>query len=151
MKKLIMNLQLFTGHSVTIYKDDHMTTASASPNSSVDKDAEVTLTLTPASGYEVDQILVLSGGVTVDKATKKFAMGESNVVLAVTSKANNLYKIVENCEVVINGSKTKLTRNITLVKGPNGDIVGVDCAGTAVTLDAGTVAELVRSGAIVKI
>lgn len=151
MKKLIMNLQLFSGHSVTVYKDSNMTTASASPNSSVEADTEVTLTLTPASGYEVDQIIVLGGGVTVNKETKKFAMGDANVVLAVTSKADNLYKIVENCDVVINGAKTSLIRNMTLVAGPSGAVIGVDCTGTAITLAAEVVASLVKSGAIVKI
>lgn len=151
MNLLIMNLQLFAGHSVTVYKDSNMSAASASPSSNVEADTEVTLTLTPASGYEVDQIVVLGGGVTVNKATKKFAMGDANVVLAVTSKANNLYKIVENCDVTINGAKTSLIRNMTLVAGPSGAVIGVDCTGTTITLAAEVVASLVKSGAIVKI
>ena len=64
MKK-IMNLQLFAGgHSVTVLKDAHMTTASASSTSDVQAEATVTLTLTPATNYELDTVEVLAGGVT---------------------------------------------------------------------------------------
>ena len=82
MRKL--NLQIFAGgHTVTVHKDAHMTTASASSTSDVQKDAEVTLTLTPASGYEVAEIEVISGGVTIttEDDTTGFVMGNEDVVL----------------------------------------------------------------------
>ena len=146
-----MNLQLFAGSlTVTVYKDANMTTASASPASALEEGDKVTLTLTPASGYEVDQVIVLSGGVTVDMEEKEFEMGESNVVLTVTSKPNNLYKVVENCFVSINGVKTEFRRNMTLEIGKTGAIVGVTSNGTAITLNDG-VQNLIDQGVLVKI
>ena len=153
MKKIRMNLQMFAGSlTVTVYKDSGMTTASASPASSLAEGDTVTLTLTPASGNEVDQVIVLSGGVTVDMATKKFDMGESNVVLCVTSKDATTYKVVENCYCNVNGSVTNLVRDMKIVKGPNGAIIGVDSAGTDLgSLSADIVNQLVASGVLVKI
>lgn len=148
MRKL--NLQLFTTYTVTVYKDDHMTTATASPNSSVATDADVTLTLTPDTGYEVDQIIVLSGGVTVDKATKKFTMGTANVVLAVTSKKSNLYRVTENCDVYINGAKTRLNKNVEVVLTKQGGICDVNCAPAEVTVND-AVQSLIDQGILVKI
>ena len=147
-----MDLPFFTGSTVTVYKDSHMTTATASPNSSVAKDATVTLTLTPASGYEVADIEVLAGGVTVhqDDSTVSFACGESDVVLNVKSQKNNEYKVVENCEVNINGSKTTLTKNVTAVFSACGGLADVTCSPTTVTLDAETVRQLVADGILVK-
>lgn len=150
MRKL--NLQLFTGSTVTVYKDAHMTTASASPNSSVAKDATVTLTLTPASGYEVADIQVLAGGVTVhqDDDTVSFVCGESDVVLLVTSQKNNEYKVTENCNVYVNAAKTQLVKNVTTVYAANGAIADVECSPTAVTLNAEIIADLVAEGVLVK-
>lgn len=147
-----MNLQFFTGSTVTVYKDGHMTTASASPNSSVAKDAKVTLTLTPASGYEVADIEVISGGVTIheDDGTFSFSCGETDVVLEVTSQKNNEYRVIENCDVSINGSKTSLVKNVTPVFSANGGLAGISCTPATVTLDAETVRSLVEAGIIVK-
>ena len=146
MRKL--NLQLFAAN-VTVYKDGHMTTASASPSSSVASGTEVTLTLTPESGYEVDDVEVISGGVTVNLKTKKFTMGSSAVVLYVKSKANNLYKVTETCEVIINGGKTTLAKNVTVVLTPDGVVSGVECEGTAITLND-AVQQLIDQGILVK-
>ena len=152
MKKIWMDLQTFAGSlTVTVYKDAGITTATASPASSLAKDDEVTLTITPASGYEVKEYICLSGGVTVDPATKKFTMGENNVVLCVTSKDATTYKVVENCYISINGSVTKLARNMKIVKGANGAIIGVDCDGTDLgDVSADALKQLVAAGAIVK-
>ena len=150
MRKL--NLQLFTGSTVTVYKDAHMTEASASHNSSVAKDATVTLTLTPASGYEVKDIIVIAGGVTVhqDNTTISFACGETDVVLYVTSQKNNEYKVIESCNVYVNGAKTQLVKNVKPVFSANGALADVECTPTAVTLDAAIVADLVAEGILVK-
>jgi hypothetical protein len=148
MRKL--NLQLFATYTVTVYKDDHMNTATASPNSSVATDADVTLTLTPATGYEVDQIIVLSGGVTVDKETKKFKMGTANVVLAVTSKKSNLYRVTETCDVYINGAKTRLNKNVEVVLTKQGGICDVNCVPAEVTVND-AVQSLIDQGILVKI
>jgi len=150
---MIMNLQLFAGgHSVTVNKDAHMTTASASSTSDVQAEATVTLTLTPASNYEVANVEVLAGGVTIhqDGTTVSFTMGSENVIINVTSQKNNLYKVVENCDVTINGTKTSLVKNVTPIYTACGGLADVECTETAITLDAAVVAEMVKAGIIVK-
>ena len=151
----ILNLQLFAGgHSVTVVKDANMTTASASSSSDVAKDATVTLTLTPASNYEIANVEVVAGGVTIeqDGDTVSFTMGEENVIIAVTSRKNNLYKIFENsyCQVN-NGTVTKLTRNVSYEYGPGGNITAVNCTPTEISLSADIIANLVQAGAIEKL
>lgn len=150
--KLDLNLQYFvdTTYTVTCYADAGFSAFSASPASGA-KGTEVTLTITPATGYELDTVDVVSGGVTVNLTTKKFTIDEANVVLNAKSKANNKYKVVENTTVNINGTKTELIRNMTVQYGPSGAIVGVESSGTAITLSSEIVAELVKAGIIVKI
>ena len=152
MKKFHLDLQRFTGITVTCQNTGNFTAFSASPNSSVAKDATVTLTVTPASGYELDTIEVISGGVTIvygDAIT--FTAGETDVVLTAKAKKNNLYKITENAYVSVNGSVTRLQRNMIVKRGPSGAVVGVDCTPTEVTLDAGLIAELVEAGVLIKV
>jgi len=153
MKHLNMDLQLFAGSlTVTVYKDSGITTATASPSSSLAEGDQVTLTITPASGYEVKEYICLAGGVTVDPATKKFTMGEASVTLCVTSKDATTYKVVENCYTNVNGTVVELKRNMKLVKGANGAIIGVDCNGTDLgDLNADVVKQLVAAGVLVKI
>jgi hypothetical protein len=149
-----MDLQRFAGSlTVTVYKDAHMTTASASPSSSLAKDDTVALTITPASGYELDEIEVIEGGVTPEYDEDDgwgFTMGEADVVLYVKSKKDNLYKIVENTLVWVNGSKTELKRNMKLVLGKNGAVVDVESSGSAVTVNADVVKSLVDQGVLIK-
>ena len=149
-----LDLQRFAGgHSVTVYKDSHVTTATPSSDTDVQKNADVTLTLVLADGYEVDDIEVVAGGVTVTLTsdTYGFKMGEADVVLNVKSKKNNLYKIVENTWVWVNGSGTELKRNMVIERGANGAITGVSCTGTAVTVSADIVASLVAQGVLIKL
>ena len=115
--------------------------------------ATVTLTVTPSTGKELDEIEVVSGGVTIEYGEDSitFKMKSANVVLNAKGKKNNLYKIVENCDVWVNGTKTTLRRNMQLEKGPNGAIVGVTTSGTAVTLSSEIVADLVKAGTLIKI
>jgi len=149
-----MNLRLFDDptYTVTVYKDEHMSAASASPDTGVAKDATVTLTLTPASGYEVADVEVISGGVTIyegDSVT--FTMGTANVVLNVKSQADNKYKVTENCYCCLNnGAPVLLRRNMELVYGKNGAIIDIKGTPTAVTLSADIIANLLESGVIVK-
>lgn len=151
-----LDLQKFAGSlTVTIIKDDNSkwSAASASPASSLAKDDSVALTVTPATGYEVDEIEVIAGGVTVtydEDDGYSLVMGESNVTLFFKAKANNLYRIVENTTVWINGSKTELTRNMTLKRGVNGAIVDVEGNPSAITLSADIVSALLKNGAIIK-
>ena len=148
-----LNLQLFAGgHSVTIYKDAHMTTASASSDTDVQKNATVTLTLTPASGYEVANVEIISGGITITEGDSiSFKMGEADVVLNVTSQKNNDYMVLENCYCCVNnGTPTKLTRNVSYKYGPSGEIIGVDYTPTTITLSADLKAQLIEAGVIVK-
>lgn len=151
-----MNLQRFAGSlTVTVIKDANAnwSAASVSPASSLAKDDTVTITATPATGYEIDEIEVIAGGVSIydDDGTLKFDMGESNVTLFFKAKASNLYQIVENTYVSVNGTVTKLTRNMMLKYGVNGAVIGVEGGGSAVTLSADIVNALVKSGALVKI
>ena len=146
-----LNLQYFTGSSVTVYRDAGASAFSASPNSSVAKDAEVTLTVTLASGYEVDEYEVIAGGVTVNPTTKKFACGDSDVVIYLKTKKNNVYAVTEDTEVNINGTKTTLSKNVQLLKTKNGGVYGATVNGTELTIDAAVIAQLVADGIIVKI
>lgn len=147
-----MNLQYFAGSlTVTVYKDAGMTTASASPSSSLAKGDTVTLTLTPASGYEVADVEVVSGGVTITEGeTIGFKMGETDVVLYVKSHSTSKYKVVENCFCAVNGTVTRLQRNMEIVYGVNGAIVGVKGSETTISLSADMIANLEKSGVIVK-
>lgn len=150
---MLLNLQLFAGSlTVTVNKDAHMTTASASPSSSLAKDDKVTLTLTPASGYEVAEIEVIAGGIShiYQGETVWFEMGEADVELYVKSQANNKYKIVENCYVAVNGSVTRLQKNMQFVYGKTGAVIDVDSTPTAITLSADLIENLLESGVIVK-
>ena len=155
MKKIPLNLQYFDDptYSVTCYKDGHMTTFSASPNSSVAKNADVALTVTPASGYELDEIEVIAGGVTPEFKNNAwgFKMGEANVVLYAKSKGNNVYAVVEPVVVSINNSVTSLAKNVKLMQTANGGVYEAVVSGTAITFDAAVIKELVKAGAIVKI
>ena len=147
-----LDLQYFAGgHSVTLYKDAGVTTFTASADSDVAKDAEVTLTVVFASGYELDEYEVIAGGVTVNPSTKKFTMGNENVVIYLKSKADNKYAVVEDTDVNINGTKTHLAKNVTLQKSANGGVYGATVSGTAITIDAATVAQLVSAGVLVKL
>lgn len=151
MKKL--NLQRFAGSlTVTCQNTGNFTAFSASPASSLAKNDTVTLTVTPASGYELDTIDVVSGGVTIEYGDDSitFKMGESNVVLTAKAKKNNLYKVVENTYVWVNGSKTELIRNMKLIRGANGAIVDVETSGSEVSICADVVASLVEQGILVK-
>ena len=146
-----LDLQYFAGgHSVTLYKDSHVTTFTASADSDVQKNAEVTLTVVLASGYEVDEYEVIAGGVTVNETTKKFTMGEADVVIYLKTKANNKYIVTEDVDVVINGTKTHLGKNIKLQQN-GGKVYGATVSGTAITFDAAVVAQLVADGTLVKI
>ena len=152
MKKL--NLQQFAGgHSVTVYKDSHVTTATPSSDSDVQKDAEVTLTLVFGTGYELDEIEVVTGGVKVelDDETWGFTMGEADVVLNVKSKKNNAYIVTENTWVWVNGSGTELKRNMKIEKGANGEIFAVTSTPTALSISADVIASLVKQGVLVKV
>lgn len=154
MKDFELNLQHFDDpatYTVTCYSDAGFSAFSASPASGA-KNTEVTLTVTPASGYELDDIEVVAGGVTVNMKTKKFTIGEANVVLNAKSKGNKMYKITENTFCCVNGTVTNLVKNMKLVVGPNGAIVGVDCTPTDLSsLSADILAALVASGAAIKV
>ena len=150
------NLQQFAGSlTVTIVKDanDNWSAASASPSSSLSEGDAATLTATPATGYEIDDIEVIAGGGTVykDGSALKLVMGSANATLFFKAKKNNLYKVVEETPVWINGTKTLLKRNMKVITGPNGAVIDVECSGTEVTVSADVVKELVKAGALVKI
>lgn len=148
-----LNLRMFDGHSVTCYKDAGASAFTASPYSSVAKDAEVTLTVTLAAGYEVAEYEVIAGGVTVDPATKKFTMGDADVVINLKTKANNKYMVTEECKACLNdGAWTVLHKNTVISLTPNGvpKAITVEDGGTTVTVNA-AIQNLIDQGILVKI
>lgn len=149
--KMILNL-FAGGHSVTVQKDANITSASASATTDVAKDAEVTLTVTPATNYEIAEYEVLAGGVTVNPSTKKFVMGEADVVIVVHSKLANNYMVTEETSVCINESRTVLHKNTVVQVTPNGVPKGVTVeSGGTVIADSDAVGYLVDQGILVKI
>ena len=146
-----LNLQYFAGgHSVTLYKDAGASAFTASADSDVQQNAEVTLTVTLASGYEVKEYEVIAGGVTVNPSTKKFTMGTADVVINLKTQKNNLYAVTEDTVVNINGTKTSLGKNVKLLKAANGAIYGAQVTPTEISIDAATIAQLVSAGILVK-
>lgn len=150
-----LNLQYFAGgHSVTCYRDAHASAFSASSNSDVQANATVTLTVTPASGYTVDEIEVVQGGVEVkfEDNAWTFKMGSADVVLYLKTKSTTTFKVVENCFTAVNGTVTELKRDMILKYGPNGAIIGVDSNGTSLSsLSADILANLKAAGVIIPI
>ena len=148
-----MILDLFAGgHSVTLYHDAGASVFSASATSDVAKDAEVTLTVTLETGYEVAEYDVIAGGVTVNPTTKKFTMGEENVVIVLKTKKNNLYLVTEECSGSVNGQKFALHANTTIELSKTGvpTAVKVKNGGTEVTVNA-AIQNLIDQGILVKL
>ena len=108
-----------SGHSVTVVKDSNITTATASSTSGVEEETEVTLTITPATGYEA-VTEVLAGGVTIED--NKFEMGEEDVVISVKGKKANTYRVTEETMVNSNDNPVRLHRNVVLHFSANGAI-----------------------------
>ena len=153
MKKFHFNLQMFAGgHSVTVYGDAGVSSISASATSDVAKDTEVTLTVTLASGKEVDEYEVIAGGVTVNASTKKFTMGESDVVIYLKTKADNKYLVTEECLCCVNDARVVLHKNSKVVLTPNGvpKEVVAESGGASVTVTP-AVQNLIDQGILVKI
>ena len=148
-----MILDLFAGgHSVTVLKDAHITSASASATSDVQKNAEVTLTVTPATNYEIAEYDVLTGGVTVDPATKKFTMGEADVQIVVRSRKANNYLVTEETSVCVNDNKIELHKNAKVFLTANGVPKGVEAeSGGTVIAASDAVQSLIDQGILVKI
>lgn len=147
-----LDLQVFAGHSVTVYGDAGVSSVSASPNSSVAEEAEVTLTVTLESGKEIDEYEMIAGGVTVNPTTKKFAMGDENVVIFVKTKANNKYQVTEPVMISVNDVKVKLNPNTHLLLTPNGapKEITITNGGAAIT-NNDVVQSLIKQGVLVKI
>lgn len=130
-----MILDLFAGgHSVTVVADAGMTTASASATSDVQKNAEVTLTLTPDTGYEVKEVEVLAGGVTYNPSTKKFVMGDADVIIVVRTRATTSFLVTEEIMLAVNDTRVQLHKNAKVVLTPNGVPKAVIADGGAATI-----------------
>lgn len=138
-----------TTYTVTVYKDAHITTATPSANSGA-QNTEITLTITPASGYEVDEYQVISGGVTVNPTTKKFKIGTANVVIFVRSKKNNLYMVTEPCTINVNDNPHTYQKNTVLSITKTGGVKGFSSEGTEITLND-AVQSLIDQEILVKI
>ena len=153
-----LNLHLFDDpatYTVTCHADSGYTAFSASPASGA-KNTTVTLTITPKSGKEVDEIEVVAGGVTLetsDEGVVSFKIGEANVVLYAKSKADNLYLVTEECKACLNGGAwTVLHKNAKVVLTPNGvpKAVVAENGGESVTVNA-AIQNLIDQGILVKI
>ena len=77
--------------------------------------------------------------------------GQEHTAEAFEHQANNKYAVVEDTVVNINGTKTNLAKNVQLLKSANGGVYGATVNGTAITIDAATVAQLVSAGILVKL
>ncbi len=138
------NEEVTTTYGVTIYTGANVTSASASPSSSIETGTEVSLTIACATGYD-PVITVLAGGVTV--ASNKFEMGEADVALYITAKKKNTYRVLEHCTANINGALTSLDRNVTVVYAANGQIKDA-VTGEKVITDASVIEALLNAGLI---
>ena len=148
-----MILDLFAGgHSVTLYKDSHVTTFTASSDTDVQKNAEVTLTVVIADGYEVAEYEVISGGVEVNPTTKKFTMGEADVVIYLKTKADNKYMVTEECSGSLNGTPFTFHANTIIQLTPNGVPKGISVynGGQAVTVNT-AIQNLIDQGILIKL
>lgn len=148
-----MILDLFAGgHSVTVYGDSGVSAVSADKTSDVQAEEEVTLTVTLASGAEIDAYECVAGGVTVDPATKKFEMGSEDVVLFVKTKAGNKYLVTEECSASVNDDKVVLHKNAKVILTPNGvpKEVVAENGGASVTVTP-AIQNLIDQGILVKI
>lgn len=150
-----LNLQQFAGsYTLTVLKDANVTTATASPSSSLGKDDESEMTLVFASGYELDEIEVVAGGATVAEVDGTWVVtnGGANATVYVKSKKDNLYLITENTIVSLNGgAAVELKRNIMVEVGKNGAVIGVSGGGSAVTVSEDIIAALIEQGVLVKV
>ena len=150
-----MKLNLFSGsYTLTVYNDGNFSATSASPSSSLAKDDKSTLTITASTGYELDEIEVVSGGATIedDNGTKKVKMGEASAVIFIKGKTAKNYMVTEDTMISINGTKTTLTKNTVVQLTKNGVPKGIDViSGGTVIADSDAVTSLVEQGILVKI
>lgn len=150
-----MNLHLFAGsYTLTVYKDAGITTATASPSSSLAEDDKSTLTITPATNYALDEIEVVSGGATVlnESGTWKIKMGAASAVIYVKSKTAKNYMVTEETMVSVNETKTVLHKNTVVTLTPNGVPKGVTVeSGGTVIADSDAVQSLIDQGILVLI
>ena len=148
-----MILNLFAGgHSVTVLKDANISAASASATTDVAKDAEVTLTVTPETNYAIAEYEVLAGGVTVNPATKKFVMGEADVIIIVRSGLANNYMVTEETMVNVNDNPVRLHKNAKVILTPNGVPKGINVeSGGTVIAASDAVTSLVAQGILIPI
>ena len=101
----------------------------------------------------MDEYEVIAGGVTVNTTTKKFTMGEENVVIYLKTKADNKYMVTEECWACLNGgTPTVLHANTVVELTPNGVPKGITAksGGTSVTVDA-AIQNLIDQGILVKL
>ena len=150
-----MKLNLFSGsYTLTVYNDGNFSATSASPSSSLAKDDKSTLTITPNSGYELDEIEVVSGGCTIedDSGTKKVKMGDASAVILIKGKKSNNYMVLEETMIDINGTRTVLHANTTVQVTKNGVPTGVTVKDGGTVISASdAVNQLIAEGVLVKI
>lgn len=152
MMKMILDL-FEGGHSVSVYGDAGVSAVEADETTDVQEETEVTLTVTLKTGYEIADYEVIAGGVTVDPEEKTFEMGDKDVVICVKTKADNLYRVTEECFTCVNGAVIRLHRNTNVILTKNGapvDLV-IEGGGAAVASVTEAIKSLIDQGILVKI
>ena len=150
-----MKLNLFSGsYTLTVYNDGNFSATTASPSSSLAEDDKSTLTITPNSNYELDEIEVVSGGCTIldESGTKKVKMGAASAVILVKGKKANNYMVMEETMIDINGTRTVLHANTTVQLTKNGVPKGITVKNGGTVISASdAVNQLIAEGVLVKI
>ena len=145
-----MNLSLFAGsYTLTVYNDGNFSATTASPSSALAEDDKSTLTITPNTGYALDEIEVISGGATIieESGAKKVVMGAASAVIFVKGKAAKNYMVTEECSININNAKTVLHKNTVVQLTKNGVPTGVTVEnGGTVIADSDAVRALIDQG-----
>ena len=151
MKKLKMDLQLFdepTGHSITIYKDDGVSSAAAknggvTVTTNVAKDTRLDLYITLATGHKLKNIEYLSGdnGTLRPYSTRyRFEMPDEDVVLVITSRTGLSLTVLKDSNV----DTMRAQESLPLADGMYLD--GLD-EGDAVIIEYYAVSGYTRTGA----
>lgn len=153
---LKLDLQKHSGIAVSTITDAGVDSVTLDPSGgSYSTEDEVDMTIALEEGAEIDQVKVIQGDAVVEKGDDEgeytITVGEADSVIHITTKPDNLYKVVENHTVIINAKKTVLTRNLMLRNGIAGSVVGVDCEGTQLEFPPEVIDSLVKAGIIIKL
>ena len=132
--KIILNMRMFAGHSITVNKDSGISTAYAANSqntqisSNVEENTLVHVRITPKSGYYADYVIPTAGIAEekVGRSGGNFKMPNANVTLFVGSIKNNLYAVTEDVMLCVNDERLYLKKNTKLVLSKSGNVCDMD-------------------------